>query len=196
MEPAQRRGSAAATTTLEGALERIVFFDEDNGYAVARLQAAGHRDLVTIVGNMPLPNPGETLRLTGEWTTDPKFGQQFRVSSCLSVLPSTLTGIQKYLGSGLVRGIGPVMAERIVEMFGIETFHCWDSLPRWATERGIRRSIVSAPEGNLSGRRTLTYAAPEGDQHGPSSAALVLDFILFFISIKTFHREEILTKWT
>jgi exodeoxyribonuclease V alpha subunit len=136
---------------LEGVLERIVFFNEENGYAVARLQAAGHRDLVTIVGNMPLPNPGETLRLTGEWTTDPKFGQQFRVSSCLSVLPSTLTGIQKYLGSGLVRGIGPVMAERIVEMFGIETFDLIEQRPERLLEvEGIgpvRRERICAAWG-------------------------------------------------
>lgn len=140
MEPVQRRGRVAGMTTLEGVLERIVFFNEENGYTVARLQVAGHRDLVTMVGSMPLPNPGETLRLTGEWTTDPKFGQQFRVSSCLSVLPSTLTGIQKYLGSGLVRGIGPVMAKRLVEMFGIETFDVIEQSPERLFEvEGIGR---------------------------------------------------------
>ena len=120
---------ARDSTSLEGVLERIVFFNEDNSYTVARLQVAGRRDLVTIVGNMPLPNPGETLRLTGEWTADPKFGRQFRVSSCLSVLPSTLTGIQKYLGSGLVKGIGPVMAERIVDLFGLETLDVIEQKP-------------------------------------------------------------------
>jgi len=63
--PVQRNG-ALATTTVEGILERIVFFNEDNSYTVARLQVSGYRDLITIVGNMPLPNPGETLRVTGE----------------------------------------------------------------------------------------------------------------------------------
>jgi exodeoxyribonuclease V alpha subunit len=115
--------------TLEGVLERIVFFNEENNYTVARVQVAGNRDLVTIVGNMPLPNPGETLRLTGEWTADPKFGRQFRVSSCLSVLPSTLTGMKKYLGSGLVKGIGPMIADRIVDMFGMDTFDIIESKP-------------------------------------------------------------------
>ncbi len=75
----------------------------------------------TIVGSMPCPNPGETLRLRGEWVTDAKFGRQFRVESCMSGLPSTLTGIEKYLGSGLVKGIGPVMAKRVVALFGLET---------------------------------------------------------------------------
>ncbi|MFC1919782.1 ATP-dependent RecD-like DNA helicase [Chloroflexota bacterium] len=120
---------AADSTNLEGVLEHIVFFNEDNSYTVARLQVAGHRDLVTIVGNMPLPTVGETLRLTCEWTADPKFGRQFRVSTCLSVLPSTLTGIQKYLGSGLFRGIGPVMARRIVELLGLETLDLIEQKP-------------------------------------------------------------------
>ena len=107
--------------SLEGILERITFFNEENNFIVARLNAGNSRDLVTIVGNMSCPNPGETLRLSGQWITDPKFGRQFRVESCLTVLPSTLTGIEKYLGSGLVKGIGPVMAKRIVALFGLET---------------------------------------------------------------------------
>ena len=86
---------------IEGVLERIVYFNEENNFTVARLRVAKMRDLLAIVGNMPCPNPGETLRLKGEWVVDSKFGKQFRVESCLSVLPSTTTGIEKYLGSGL-----------------------------------------------------------------------------------------------
>ncbi|HEX7476112.1 MAG TPA: ATP-dependent RecD-like DNA helicase, partial [Dehalococcoidales bacterium] len=108
-------------TTLEGILERITFFNEENNFTVAKLQSRGSRDLITIVGNLPDPNPGETLRMQGEWIVDAKFGRQFRVESCISILPSTLTGIQKYLGSGLVKGIGPIMAGRIVAKFGLET---------------------------------------------------------------------------
>ena len=108
-------------TTLEGVLERIVFLNEESGFTVARLQVARHRDLVTIVGVLPSPTPGETLRLKGEWVMDAKFGEQFRVVSCLSVLPSTITGIKKYLGSGLVKGIGPVMATRLVDKFDLDT---------------------------------------------------------------------------
>jgi len=110
-------------STLEGVLERIVFFNEENGFTVARLQVASRRDLVAVVGVMPSPMPGETLRLRGEWVVDSKFGEQFRVNSCLSVLPATLTGIEKYLGSGLVKGIGPIMANRIVTKFGLETLY-------------------------------------------------------------------------
>ena len=107
--------------TLEGILERIVFFNEGNGFTVARLRVARRRDLVAIVGVLPSSMPGETLRLKGEWVVDSKFGEQLRIQSCLSVLPATLTGIEKYLGSGLVKGIGPIMAKRIVARFELET---------------------------------------------------------------------------
>jgi len=113
--------SADRYFTLEGILERIVFFNEENGFTVARLQVAKRHDLVAIVGVLPSPMPGETLRLKGEWVVDNKFGEQFRVQSCLSVLPATLTGIEKYLGSGLVKGIGPIMAKRIVARFSLAT---------------------------------------------------------------------------
>ena len=113
-------------STIEGILERIVYFNEETNFTVARLQVPGNPDLLTIVGSMPCPNPGETLRLKGEWIVDAKFGRQFRVESCLSVLPATLTGIEKYLGSGLVKGIGPVMAKRIVAMFELETLDIID----------------------------------------------------------------------
>lgn len=96
---------------------------------MARLQVGRSQDLVTIVGSMACPNPGETLRLKGEWTVDAKFGRQFRVESCLSVLPSTVTGIEKYLGSGLVKGIGPIMAKRVVARFGLETMDIIEESP-------------------------------------------------------------------
>ena len=128
-------------STIEGVLERIVFFNEENNFTVARLQVGKSRDLITIVGNMPCPNSGETLRLKGEWVVDAKFGKQFRVESCLSVLPCTITGIEKYLGSGLVKGIGPVMARRLVTRFGMETFDIM------IVRRGYKRWRASAPFG-------------------------------------------------
>ena len=120
--------------TLEGVLERIVFFNEENSFTVARLQVPGKKDLVTIVGALSLPTPGETLRLKGQWVVDTKFGQQFRVESCLSVLPATIIGIQKYLGSSLIKGIGPVMAKRIVDKFGLDTFDIIEEAPERLTE--------------------------------------------------------------
>jgi exodeoxyribonuclease V alpha subunit len=123
-----------ARPTLEGVLERIVFFNEENSFTVARLQVPGKKDLVTIVGALPLPTPGETLRLKGQWVVDTKFGQQFRVESCLSVLPATIIGIQKYLGSSLIKGIGPIMAKRIVDKFGLDTFDIIEENPERLTE--------------------------------------------------------------
>ena len=128
------RQSSGTTTreysTIEGILERIVYFNEENNFTVARLQVGRSQDLVAIVGSMPCPNPGETLRLKGEWTVDAKFGKQFRVESCLSVVPSTVTGIEKYLGSGLVKGIGPIMAKRVVARFGLETLDIIEESPQ------------------------------------------------------------------
>ena len=137
MEETQHQSAKNALTarpTLEGVLERIVFFNEENSFTVARLQVQGKKDLVTIVGALSLPTPGETLRLKGQWVVDTKFGQQFRVESCLSVLPATIIGIQKYLGSSLIKGIGPVMAKRIVEKFGLDTFDIIEENPERLTE--------------------------------------------------------------
>ena len=110
-----------ARVTVEGVLERVVSQGEDDGFTVARLQLPGRSDLVTIVGNILSANPGETLRLRGKWVVNVKFGEQFQVESCLSLLPATLTGIEKYLGSGMVKEIGPVMAGGLVARFRVDT---------------------------------------------------------------------------
>ena len=113
-------------SSLEGVLERVVYFNEENNFTVAKLQVGKGTELATIVGNIPCPTPGETLRLRGEWIVDHKFGRQFRVGSCLTVLPSTIKGIERYLSSGLVPGIGPHLAGRLVAKFGIETLEAID----------------------------------------------------------------------
>ena len=125
-------------STLEGVLERIVFFNEENSFTVARLQVSGKKDLITIVGALPLPAPGESLRLKGQWVLDTKFGRQFRVERCLFVLPATIVGIQNYLGSHLIKGIGPIISKRIVDKFGLETFDVIeDILERLLEAEGI-----------------------------------------------------------
>ena len=106
---------------LQGQIERITYSNDENGFTVARLKVYGEHDLVTIVGNIASPAPGEILILQGEWTTHPKFGKQFKVAKYKTKVPATNYGIEKYLGSGLIKGIGPVMARRIVEEFGKET---------------------------------------------------------------------------
>ncbi len=106
---------------LQGRIERLTYHNEDNGYTVARLKVSGRRDLVTAIGTMISPVVGEVVRLLGEWTNHPRHGEQFKVLSYRSVVPADVMGIEKYLGSGLIKGIGPVMAKRIVKRFGTAT---------------------------------------------------------------------------
>ena len=94
----------------------------------------GRRDQVTAVGNLLGVQPGENLRLVGEWVTDKKYGEQFRVDSYVTLVPATLVGIQRYLGSGLVRGMGKVMAARLVEHFGLSTLEVIDNQPERLVE--------------------------------------------------------------
>src|SRR3954464_1182113 len=118
-----------ASTTVEGVLERIVFSNEENARTVARLTVPGQRDPVTAVGNLLGVQPGENLRLTGAWIQDPKYGKQFKIASYATVTPATASGIEKYLGSGLIRGIGKVMASRLVATFGMETLDVIENRP-------------------------------------------------------------------
>ncbi len=114
---------------LQGSVERITYYNEENGYSVIRLSVRGHPDLVTVVGNLPEVQPGESLRLEGRWTTHPQYGRQFSAEWCEQVLPATVEGIKAYLGSGMIRGVGPVTARRIVQRFGVDTLHLLDEDP-------------------------------------------------------------------
>jgi exodeoxyribonuclease V alpha subunit len=111
---------------LEGQIVRITYSNEETGYTVAKVKAPGYVDPITIVGNLIAPTPGEILKMRGVWLEHPKFGRQFKVTGHRTVVPSTVEGIRKYLGSGLIKGIGPVMASRIVERFGDKTLEVID----------------------------------------------------------------------
>ena len=113
--------ATAAARILEGTLERVVFSNEENAWSVVRLTAAADGEEVTAVGNLLGVQPGESLRLEGEWIDDPKWGRQFKVASYRTVAPATLAGIERYLGSGLVQGIRKRLAKRLVAHFGLET---------------------------------------------------------------------------
>lgn len=115
------RTSNIPTEHLQGIVERVTYHAEDSGYTVARLKAPGERDLITIVGSFPDIHAGQTLRLTGYYREHPKYGQQFMVVRSQETKPATLTGIEKYLGSGLIKGIGPMTAKRIVAYFRQDT---------------------------------------------------------------------------
>lgn len=108
-------------TDLQGQIENITYFNEETGYTIAKVKVAGNKDLVPCVGNLIRPTPGEVLSMKGEWTNHEKYGRQFKISFSQTTTPASVHGIQKYLGSGLIKGIGPVMAKRIVAKFGKNT---------------------------------------------------------------------------
>jgi len=113
--------SSVPLETLSGVVERITYHSDESGYTVARLQVPKFRDLVTIVGNFASIQAGQTLQLKGSWKEHPNYGQQFQVVQYTETKPATLTGLEKYLGSGLIKGVGPVTAKKIVAHFGLDT---------------------------------------------------------------------------
>lgn len=112
-----------------GHIERITFQNPENGYTIARLQEKGKPDLTTIVGTLPTVQVGETVRCKGTWKNDRQYGFQFLVTSYEVERPSSEEGLKKYLSSGLIKGIGPVFAERIVDYLGAKTLEVIDENP-------------------------------------------------------------------
>ena len=108
------------TENLEGTIEQILFFNPENGYSVFKF-AIEDGETKIIVGQFPPLSPGERLKVTGQWEVNPKFGPQFKVESFIPVLPSSTKGIEKFLSCGLIKGIGPVLAKRIIKKFGEQT---------------------------------------------------------------------------
>jgi exodeoxyribonuclease V alpha subunit len=119
---------------LTGQLEHITYTNAEDGFTIARLKVPGRLDSVTVLGKIIAPVPGETFRLKGEWVRHPVYGEQFRISSYERTMPATVEGIEKYLGSGMIRGLGPVMASRIVDRFGQQTLEIIDTAIERLTE--------------------------------------------------------------
>ncbi|HEX6676534.1 MAG TPA: AAA family ATPase, partial [Actinomycetes bacterium] len=124
-----RRTRAAPPASLDAVLERVTYANEETGYTVARVATGRSGDLLTVVGPLLGAQPGESLRLQGRWASHPQYGRQFQVESYETVLPATVQGIRRYLGSGLIKGIGPKMAERIVGHFGQDTLRVIEEEP-------------------------------------------------------------------
>ncbi len=120
------RSDENALIELEGQIERLTYTNEETGYTVAKIKVSGYLEPITAVGNLIAPTPGAVLTMEGAWLEHPKFGRQFKVVRHRMKVPSSVEGIKKYLGSGLITGIGPVMASRIVERFGEETLEVID----------------------------------------------------------------------
>ncbi|WP_066371042.1 SF1B family DNA helicase RecD2 [Herbidospora mongoliensis] len=141
-------------SVIEAVLERITYANEETGYTIARVATErSGADLLTVVGPLLGAQPGESLRLTGRWTAHPRYGKQFEVWSYTTVLPATIAGIQRYLGSGLIKGIGPKMAERITVHFGVDTLRIIEEEPK---------RLVEVP--GLGPKRTKLIAAAWEEQ--------------------------------
>jgi ATP-dependent exoDNAse (exonuclease V) alpha subunit len=155
---------------LDGVLERVTFANPETGYTIARIAPErGGAELITAVGPLLGAQIGEFLRLRGRWSSHPRYGRQFEVHSYATVLPATAAGIQKYLGSGLIKGIGPVMAERMVAHFGTDIMHVIDDEPGRLIEVGglgpKRTAMIAAATPPSPTASTRTSASLEPAQH-------------------------------
>src|SRR5262245_61487313 len=121
------------SATLSGLIERVTFHNADTGFTVLRVQA-NRRDLVTVVGHLPSVTAGEYLEASGEWVQDRDHGLQFKAEQLRTTPPHTVEGIEKYLASGLVKGIGKHYARKIVEAFGDRTLAIIDECPAFLRE--------------------------------------------------------------
>ncbi|PYR51869.1 MAG: ATP-dependent RecD-like DNA helicase [Acidobacteria bacterium] len=115
---------------LAGLVERVTFHNSENGFCVLRAKARGHRDLVTVIGHAAVIAAGEWITASGEWVNDPTHGQQFKARFLRTSAPTSIDGIEKYLGSGMIRGIGPVYAKKLVDAFGEQVFDVIEAEPR------------------------------------------------------------------
>ncbi len=122
-------GAASPREQLGGLIERVTFHNADSGFCVLRVKVRGQRDLVTLIGQAPMVSAGEAVQATGSWTNDRDHGLQFRAEFLRVSAPTTTEGIEKYLGSGMIRGIGPVYARKLVGVFGANVFDIIEQTP-------------------------------------------------------------------
>jgi exodeoxyribonuclease V alpha subunit len=178
----------APLSSLTGVIERITFHSEESGYTVARLNTGNVKQLITIVGNFANIQAGQTLQLQGVWGEHPQYGSQFQVVKYQESLPATITGIEKYLGIGLIKGVGPVTAKRIVKHFGLDTLdvienhiHRLSEVPgiaskriemiqkTWSEQKSIKEVMIFLQSHGVS----TTYAVKIYKQYGEAAISTV-----------------------
>ena len=159
---------------LAGVVERVTFHNEENGFCVLRAKARGHRDLVTVVGHAATIAAGEWITASGEWINDRTHGQQFKARFLKTSAPTSIDGIEKYLGSGMIRGIGPVYAKKLVRAFGEKVFDTIEAEPErlrevmgigpvrarritdaWAEQKVVREIMVFLHENRVGTARAV-----------------------------------------
>ncbi|BAZ47282.1 helicase, RecD/TraA family protein (plasmid) [Chondrocystis sp. NIES-4102] len=175
-------------STLTGVIERITFHSEESGYTVARLNTGNVKQLITVVGSFANIQAGQTLQLQGVWGEHPQYGSQFQVVQYQETKPATLTGIEKYLGSGLIKGVGPVTAKRIVKHFGLDTLDIIENqIHRLSEVPGIAKKRIAMIQSTWSEQKSIkevmvflsghgvstTYAVKIFKQYGDSAIATV-----------------------
>ena len=164
-------------TDLCGQIENITFTNEENGFTIARVKVHGCQGLVTVVGTMMSPMAGEVLEMRGEWSTHPKFGEQFKVLEYKTKVPVTVYGIRKYLGCGMIKGLGPVMAGRIVDRFGKKTLDIIENdIQRLAEVEGIGKKRIAMITGAWDEQREIRDVMLFLQSHGVSSGYAVKIF--------------------
>ncbi len=170
--PLETRPTSGDTPTeLQGQVERITYANAENAYCVLRLRVGGRADLVTAVGNIANPSSGEVLRLQGQWQQHPRFGEQFQFESFQILTPATLEGISKYLGSGLIYGIGPAMADRIVKKFQEKTLDILENEPARLLEvEGIGEGRLEKIRASWEEQRDIRALMLFLQSHGVSAA--------------------------
>ena len=162
---------------LQGIVERLTFHSDESGYTVARLKAPRTRDLITIVGSFANIQAGQTLQLQGIWRDHPKYGPQFQVKQYKETKPATLTGIEKYLGSGLIKGVGPVTAKRIVAHFGLETLDIIETqIERLIEVPGIAKKRVKLIQTAWDSQKAIKEVMVFLQGHGVSTTYAVKIF--------------------
>jgi exodeoxyribonuclease V alpha subunit len=163
--------------TLVGTIERITFYNAENGYTVAQVTPEGRSYTVTVVGNLLDASPGESLRLHGQWTRHARYGRQFQVERYTTVLPATVAGIEKYLGSGMIKGIGPVTARRIVRRFKMETLRIIEEEPERLREvLGVGKKRVTLIETAWEEQKAIKEVMLFLQSHNVSTAHAVRIF--------------------
>src|SRR5262245_34510112 len=173
---------STAQEVLTGLVERVTFHNTENGFCVLRTRARGHRDLVTVVGHVATISAGEWIPASGEWFNDRTHGQQFKARFLKTSAPTSIDGIEKYLGSGMIRGIGPVYAKKLVRAFGEKVFDTIEAKPErlrevtgigpvrakritdaWAEQKVVREIMVFLHEHGVGTARAVriykTYGA-------------------------------------
>lgn len=162
---------------LTGVVERLTFHSEESGYSVVRLKTPAAFDLVTVVGSFANIQPGQTLQLMGLWREHPVYGPQFQVVRYTETKPATLTGMEKYLGSGLIKGVGPVTAKRIVAHFGLETLDIIENqISRLIEVPGIAKKRIAKIQAAWESQKAIKEVMVFLQGHGVSTTYAVKIF--------------------